>query len=269
MQAQALTPAEVAILETFVVPRYLKAFGDAALSGMLIGPGARIAHLGCRTGFPDRELLSLGESCSVVGVDASESAIELARNKAATLREAPLEYHVGQSYPTELPEGAFSHAFSLHPIGASRAILFEEMHRLLYSEGQALISLPIRGSFQELTDLFREYALKHDQGDLGRAVENAALSRPTIESLSEELESAGFDDVYVDVRQISLSFPNGRAFTEDPSTRLMVLPEQEAYMGATDFFEPLAYVNDAIGSYWSGRDFELSLMIGTATARKG
>jgi hypothetical protein len=100
-------------------------------------------------------------------------------------------------------------------------------------------------------------------------VEAAALSRPTIESLSEELERAGFDDVYVDVRQVSLSFPNGRAFTEDPSTRLMVLPEQEAYMGATDFLEPLAYVNDAIGSYWSGRDFELSLVIGTATARKG
>jgi SAM-dependent methyltransferase len=269
MPEPVLTPAEAAILETFVVPRYLKAFADAALAGLLIGPEARIAHLGCRTGFPDRELLALGGDASIVGVDASEPAIELARNKAATLHGARLEYRVAPSASTWLPAAEFSHALCLHPIGSSREELFAEMHRLLYPEGQALVSLPLRGSFQELSDLLREYALKHDQGDLGRAVELASANRPSIESLSEELEQAGFDDVYVDVRQVSLSFQGGRAFTEDPSTRLMVLPEQEAYMGPTDFVEPLAYVNDAIGKYWSGRDFELSLAIGTATARKG
>ena len=268
MNDQPLSPAEVAILETFVVPRDLKVFADAALTGLLVGPTARIVHLGCRTGFPDRELLALGEGCSVVGVDASESAIELARNKAATLRDARIEYFATDSWES-LEAGSFSHAFSLHPIGPSRRGLFAEMHRLLYSEGQALVSLPLRGSFQELADLIREYALKCDQGELGRAIEVASQRRPTIESLSEELEQAGFDDVYVDVRQVGLSFQGGRAFTEDPATRLMVLPEQESYMGPTDFTEPLGYVNDAIGKYWSGRPFELTLVVGTATARKG
>src|SRR5215471_5782202 len=205
MLDQQLTPAEVAILETFVVPSYLKVFGEAALAGLLVGPTARIAHLGCRTGFPDRELLALGEGCSVVGVDPSESAIELARNKAATLRDARIEYLATDS-SASLDAETFSHAFSLHPIGASRGRLFTEMYRLLYSEGQALVSLPLRGSFQELSDLLREYALKCDQGELGRAVDLATLRRPTIESLSEELERAGFDDIYVDVRQVGLSF---------------------------------------------------------------
>jgi SAM-dependent methyltransferase len=268
MPEQPLTPAEVAILETFVVPRYLKVFAEAALSVMLVGPEARIAHLGCRTGYPDRELLALGPGCSVVGVDASEPAIHLARNKAATLKRARLEYRIAPTSATELESATFSHVFCLHPSASGRDGLFEEMHRLLYSEGQALVSLPLRGSFQELSDLLREYALKNDQEELGRAVELAATNRPTIESLAEDLESKGFEDVDVDVRQVSLSFQGGRAFSEDPATRLMVLPEQEAYMGPTDFAEPLAYVNDAIGKYWSGREFELSLVIGTATARK-
>jgi len=268
MSEQPLTPAEVAILETFVVPRYLKSFAEAALSAMLVGPEARIAHLGCRTGFPDRELLALGEGCSVVGVDASETAIHLARNKAATLKRARLEYRIAPTAESGLSPASFSHAFSLHPAASARGELFAEMQRLLYSEGQALVSLPLRGSFQELSDLLREYALKNDQGDLGRAVETAAANRPTIESLAEELEGAGFEDVDVDVRQVSLSCQGGRAFTEDPATRLMVLPDQEEYMGPTDFTEPLAYVSDAIGKYWSGRDFDLSLVIGTATARK-
>ena len=268
MPDQSLTPAEVAILESFVVPTYLKSFAEAALSVMLVGQEARIAHVGCRTGYPDRELLALGEGCSVVGVDPSESAIQLARNKAAALRRARLQYHVAPTGATELPSEAFSHALSLHPPAGSRDELLHEMNRLLYSEGQALVTLPLRGSFQELADLFREYALKSDQGELGQAVEIAAANRPTIESLAEEMEAHGFVDVDVDVRQVTLSFPGGRAFTEDPATRLMILPEQESYMGPTDFTEPLAYVNDAIGKYWSGRDFELSLVIGTATARK-
>jgi SAM-dependent methyltransferase len=270
MLGRKLSPGEVAILETFVVPRYLEKFGEAVLSMMLLGNKARIAHLGCRTGYPDRELLDMIDTCSLVGVDVSIAAIELARNKAATLNDVDLDYQVATAYPTELEASAFSHAMSLHPIGTARdrMELFREMERLVYPGGQALVSLPLRGSFQEIGDLFREYSLKNDHGDLGRATEAAMLGRPNIESLSEELEDAGFEDIDIDVRQVSLSFPGGRAFTEDPVTRLLVVPELAAHMGITDLVEPLQYLNDAIGKYWSRRDFEVSVVIGTASARK-
>jgi SAM-dependent methyltransferase len=265
-----LTPAEVAILETFVVPRYLDKFGEALLGRMLLGPSARIVHLGCRTGYPDRELLTMADNCAIVGVDPSLASIELARNKAATLRDVDLEYQVCSGYPTELEDQTFSHAMALHPIGTERdrGALFQEMERLLYSGGQALVSLPIRGSFQEIGDLFREYSLKHDHGAFARATELAMMGRPTMERLCEELEAAGFDDVDVDVRQVNLSFLGGRAFTDDPVTRLLVLPELRAHMGAEDLVEPIGYVSDAIEKYWSRREFELGVVIGTASAWK-
>jgi len=271
MLGRKLTPAEVAILETFVVPRYLEKFGEAVLGMMLFGGTSRVAHFGCRTGYPDRELIDMSDSCTVVGVDASLAAVELARNKAATLSEATLEYQVATEYPTELESESFSHAMSIHPIGAERerVELFREMERVLYSGGQALVSLPLRGSFQEIGDLFREFGLKFDQGEFGRAAEVAMLGRPTIESLAEELEGAGFDDVDINVRHVSLSFETGRAFTEDPVTRLLVIPELQAQMGVDDFDEPLHYLNEAIGRYWSRRDFEIAVVIGTASARKG
>ena len=143
---------------------------------MSAGGAARIAHLGCRTGWPDREVFELIDTCAVIGVDASIAAIELARNKAATLRDLDLDYQVATGYPTELGSESFSHAMCLHPIGTEldRRDLFGEMERLLYRGGQALVSLPLRGSFQEISDLFREYALKHDHGRRGeRAVETA------------------------------------------------------------------------------------------------
>ncbi|HVU04884.1 MAG TPA: class I SAM-dependent methyltransferase [Polyangiaceae bacterium] len=265
-----LTPAEVALFETFVVPRYLEKFGEPLLGMMLLGGTARVAHFGCRTGYPDRELLETSDDCSVVGVDASLAAIELARNKAATLSGASLDYQVATSYPTSLETESFSHAMSLHPLGAAadRSELFQEMHRVLYPGGQALVSLPLRGSFQEIGDLFREYALKHDQGEFGRAVELAMQARPTVEALSEELEDAGFDDVDADVRQVTFSFESGRNFTEDPTTRILILPELRGSMEASRFDEPLAYLNDAIGKYWSRREFELTVVVGTASARK-
>jgi SAM-dependent methyltransferase len=264
------SPAEVAILETFVIPRYLAKFGDAVLNMMLLGDTAKIAHFGCRTGYPDRELLQKSDGCSIIGVDTSLAAVELARNKAATLGDVSLSYRVESGYPTELEPDAFSHAMCLHPVGTERERLdlFREMARVLYPGGQALVSLPLRGSFQEIGDLFREYALKFDHGDFGKATEIATLSRPTLESLSDELEAAGLEDVDVDVRQLSLPFESGRAFTEDPVTRLFVVPDFQAYMGVDKFDEPLRYLNEAIGKYWSNRPFELGLVVGTASARK-
>jgi ubiquinone/menaquinone biosynthesis C-methylase UbiE len=270
VHGEILSPAEAAVLETFVVPRYLAAFGAVVLDMMLVGEGANVAHLGCRTGYPDALLLERIPSCHLVGVDASPAAVELARNKAATLPRAPLSYRYSQGYPTELPSAAFSHAFALHPIGNSeqRSALFREMMRLVYGEGQVLVSLPLRGSFQELGDLFREYALKYDEGEFAQAVESAFASRPSIETLSEELEAVGFVDVDVEVVSTELSFSGGRAFIEDPTTRLLIVPELETNIGGFDLTSPLTYVCDAIDEYWAEMDFPLTVKIGCASARR-
>jgi ubiquinone/menaquinone biosynthesis C-methylase UbiE len=265
-----LTPAEVAVLETFVVPRYLSAFGTAAMDMMLTGGGANVVHLGCRTGYPDAELLAKIPNCQVVGVDPSAAAIELARNKAASYGRRGLSYSVASGYPTELPSASFSHAMSLHPIAnmGGRAELFAELMRLTYAAGQVLVSMPLRGSFQELGDLFKEYALKYDEGEFGQAVEVAMGLRPSIETLAEELERVGLSDVDVEVVSTELKFAGGRAFIEDPTTRLLIVPDLETLLGNFDLASPLTYVCDAIDEYWSETEFSLSVKVGCASARR-
>jgi hypothetical protein len=138
----------------------------------------------------------------------------------------------------------------------------------VYSGGQALLALPLRGSFQEVGDLLREYALKYDEGGFGKSVEEAMALRPTIESLSDEIEEAGFDDIDVEIRHTELVFDSGRAFIEDPVSRLMILPELRAVLGGMDLTKGLEYVRDAIDKYWSEGKLELSLNVGCASARK-
>ncbi len=252
------------------MPRYLSAFGAVAMDMMLVGDGAKVVHLGCRSGYPDAELLQRIPNCQVVGVDSSPAAIELARNKAASYARRGLTYELAERYPTKLRDASFSHALTLHPIGNvyERAALFKEMKRLTYSEGQVLVSMPLRGSFQELGDLFREYALKYDEGEFGQAVEVAMSMRPSIETLSEELESAGLTDVDVELVTTELTFAGGRAFIEDPTTRLLIIPELETSLGTFDLGSPLTYVCDAIDEYWAETDFSLTVKVGCASARR-
>ena len=267
---EKLSPADAAILETFVVPRYLSLFGELAQQMLLVGESARILHLGCRTGYPDLKIYEHSDGADIVGVDTSLPALELARNKAQVMGDVRIEYRPVSDGSLDSEEGLYTHAFTLHPSvgGDQRLQLLSEMERLLCSGGQALIALPLRGSFQEIADLFREYALKHDDSEFSKAVEAALLARPSIEALSEELEQVGLGDVDVEIRQTSLTFDSGRAFVEDPVSRLLILPEVKAWIGVEDVAKPLSYVRDAIDKYWSEGKLELSLNVGCASARK-
>jgi ubiquinone/menaquinone biosynthesis C-methylase UbiE len=267
---QRLSAADAAVVETFVVPRYLSFFGELVLDMLLPVEGARIVHLGCGVGYPDRQLFERVRQAMVVGLDPSPYALELARSKGTAHGESGIDYVEASALPTELAPAAFSHAISLHPIGSheQETALFQEMYRLLYPGGQALAALPLRGSYQEITDLLREYALKYDEGDFGKLIEESVMARPNIEALSDRLEEIGFDDIDIDVRTTLLAFDSGRAFLEDPVARLFILPELRTLLGTVDFDRPLSYVRDAIDKYWSEGKFELTLNVGCASARR-
>jgi SAM-dependent methyltransferase len=265
-----LGPAEAAIFETFVVPRYLASFGDLVVEMLAEGEDAQVAHLMCRTGYPDRGVALRLPGAHVYGCDPSQSAIELAKVKAATMPELVADYRVTDQLPAPLPGGAFSHVLSVHPIlrAEERARLLQECARLLAPHGQALVAIPMRGSYQEIFDLLREFALKHEAVDVTQAVEQAALARPTMEALGAELEVAGFHYVDVDLRTTTLEFQSGRAFFEDPITRLLVLPELRASLEIEDAEPAFDYVRDAIDKYWSETAFALTVNVGCASGRR-
>lgn len=265
-----LGPAEAAIFETFVVPRYVSLFGELALEMLAESDDAQVVHLHCRTGYPDRGIAMKLSGAHVIGVDASLAALELARAKAATMPEMVSDYRHVEHLPTPLPGAAFSHAFVLHPAANSedREQLLDECARLLAPHGQVLVGMPLRGSFQEIGDLLREYALKYEDPDLIRAVDLSANVRPTVDSFGAELELAGFDFVDVSLRPTTLRFQSGRDFFEDPVTRLLILPEVRADLNLDEAEGPLAYVREAIDKYWSDGPFELTVNVGCATGRR-
>lgn len=265
-----LGASDAALFETFVVPRYLSLFGELALEVLAPARGAQVLHIGCRTGYPDRGILLKLPSARVTGCDASAHALGVARAKAQTTNETAIEYVEVKELPLPFDESSFSHTLSLHPPAdpASRQGLLAEMHRLLTAHGQAVLALPMRGSFIEIADLLREHALKADDSVLGQAIDRAVALRPTVESLAAEMEEIGFEYVDVDLRPASLTFDSGRDFLEDPITRLLLLSEFRRNLGL-DLDRSMAYVRDAIDKYWSDSTFELTVHVGCATGRRG
>jgi SAM-dependent methyltransferase len=266
-----LGPAEAAIFETFVVPRYLSLFGELAIEMLAEGKDAQLIHLFCRTGYPDRGLALKLPGAYIYGCDPSSHAIELAKAKAATMPEMVSDYKLmGDLLPTPFPAQGFSHALTLHPLAApeERAAVLGEFARLVAPRGQALLAMPLRGSFQEIADLLREYALKTESSEINKKVEAAVMVRPTGEMLGAELEEAGFHFVDVEVRTSVLKFKSGRDFFEDPVTRLLLLPEFRINLGIGDLERPLSYVREAIDKYWSDGTFELTVNVGCASGRR-
>jgi SAM-dependent methyltransferase len=275
-RASAANPArwlgadDAALFDEAVVPRYLALFGERLLAMIASGPDARVCHVGCRTGYPAKELLAKLPGVHVHGCDASEHAVARARRNADSIPGLVVDYRIAPpGGPLPYPDGSFSHAFALHPLAApeERARMLEELARVVAPNGQALVAMPLRGSFVEIQDLLRECALKHELADLTAAVEAAALLRPTDEIFAKELEAVGFEFVEVDVRPRTLKFDGGKAFFDDPVAQSLLLPEFRVNL-AIDVAKPFQYVREAIDKYWSDAPFELTVHVGCVSGRR-
>lgn len=270
-QPVALTAAQSAIYESLVVSRYVVAFGVPAVAMLIPHRPAAVAHLGCRTGYPAAAIGQRLPGCGLSGVDNSAAALELARTKANLMTSVRADYHLSEGYPSPLAAQSYTHALALHPPGDRGNYLevFREMHRVLTPGGQMVVSLPLRGSFPALYDMLREYALKQDRRVFGEAVDLAAQSRPNPETLVAQIEQAGFGDVDVGVELVGIAFQHGRDFLDDPIQRLMVNTDVRGSLGPIEHLdEAMHYATDAVSKYWSEIPFQLTVNIGSASARK-
>lgn len=261
-------PSDAALFESFVAESYFAPFSELAAGALLASDHARVAHLLSRTGFLDARVAARLPGARISGAEPSPDAVRLANVKAAASCDFLAEHVVAPALPTPLAEGVFSHSVCVHPPGghAFRAALLGELMRVLRPDGQVVLVMPVRGSFRELYDLMREYALKNEIAPLEQAIQLAIEERPTAETLSRELEAEGFVDVDVELHRAAMAFGPPDRVLEDPAMRLVVLPDVMATFIDTGP-ETLDYVRGAIAKYWSDATFALSVNVACAVGR--
>jgi hypothetical protein len=263
--------ADVEALANEVVPTYLSFFNALALERLILAPQAVVMTCGPLASSIVDGVADRLPSAIIQAYEPSEAAIRAAMERTSSL-PVSVDFEVLRKLPIKKTDNTFTHALFVHPLaGAALSLqLMRESFRLLVPAGQLLYALPLRGSYPEIADMLREYSLKHDSPKFGEAVEIASQSRPTPETLTEELERLGFVDVAVDVELMSVPFDTGRDFASHPLFELIVAPGLRSLLGeATDVVaSALEYAKTAVSKYWSEGQFDLTVNIGCATARK-
>ena len=256
--------------ETAVIPRYARMFGDLLLRAVNVPARANILDLSCRTGYPAIELLRLLGEGRIVSIDPDPSFLELTRERIGS--EVGRRMFLKQESVEALPFGndVFTNVVGnlVDRTTTDRGLLLSEVSRVLVTGGQIVITMPLRGSFAEVLDLFREVALKHDLGAVSERVEQYAMSLPTREMWQTEIESRGFADVTVDQTNFSLGFESGHHLFSDPATLVAAAPEWQWIASAIEDPAAVIYrVQDAVDVYFRGRVFETTVVAGCASGR--
>ena len=132
-RAAAHPPGEFVGQESFMPASEIRMLAGRAG----IGRGTRVLDLCCGTGGPGR-LITGAAGCSYLGVDASASAVRIARERAGDL---PCEFRVARVPP--LPQGTFDVVLLLETMlaFADKRPLVDAVSRALESGGRFAFSL--------------------------------------------------------------------------------------------------------------------------------
>jgi SAM-dependent methyltransferase len=250
-----------------VEPPYGKRHWELILEHLRMPERPQVLVAGCSTGAIIPVLLRLMEPPDqgrVIALEAQGPLLEKARQRVAEydrrrvflkgesmrkLRFADNVFDVVLSSLTwlDLPEPG---------------VALKEFYRVLGPGGQVALGLPLRGTLQEVYDLFAEVALKYDLPDVHRALE-ALMKRSHPEEAEARalLEGVGFDDVMVWSQDFEMGFSSGREFFDSVLVKALFEPRWRKVAG--EMTDPLfGRTQETIDTYFAGEPFLVRLAAG-------
>jgi SAM-dependent methyltransferase len=264
------------LYDSEIVPAYAGRF--AALLGGLVTawPAARVVEVGCATGGLTRELARRFDGHSqVTALDASPAFVAEARAKIETLRgsHARVALAAQAEIPMVLPlgDGTADRVISNLTIGDApdpRAAVREAV-RVLAPGGELALSVPLRGSWQEFLDLFRDVLRETGKPANLTAVDRYVAALPTGEHVIGWLEAAGLTGVELTVERWEILFKTAREFFFAPLVELGPLAGWKRLAGRGDEMQDVFFfTKEAIDTYFERSAFAVTIVGAACRGRK-
>ena len=243
-------------------------------------PATLAFEYGCATGRLSRLVAERldGES-SLVAVDPSPAMIELAeataREAAGAATAAPaakVTFRVGELHPLPVEERTYDLALSnlalgelVHPAGS-----LAELVRALKPGGRALVTLPMRGSWAEFLDLYRDVLREQGKREALSALAAYESRLPDPQTAVRWFEAAGLGGVSLETCRWELLFKSAREFFFAPIVEFFPLPIWKQIAGGRgdDMQDVFFFVKEAIETYFAGTVFPVTMVVGLLRGEK-
>lgn len=260
---------DAAVYHAHVVPRYSSLFGRMLLARVPEGQRAQVLDVGCGTGHPALEILSrLDPGGRVIAIDPDPALLDLARRQAFDEAGRRIFFKAASAESLDFGDEVFDVVTGNLAMSAWQAPerALAELARVLVDRGLLLLTQALDGTFEEVFDMFRELALRRDDGALSARLDRVLLRYPTAATLEAVVANAGFSDVRVESEEFQIPLGSARELLADPMLRFVAVPEWRWIAG----FEEDGLLDEVIRTldvYFGGGPLTLRVHAGLVIAR--
>jgi ubiquinone/menaquinone biosynthesis C-methylase UbiE len=253
-------------------PLFGQRFAEMLLAAADIQPKSAVLEVGCAAGAVTAQIAHrLDAESRVVAVDASPALLELAR---ARVRD---QEHVGRriffrTHPlgTRLPfaEETFETVLANVSDTPLPTQMLADYARVTKKGGQLVVASPLRGTWLEFLDIFREVLVQGRRNEALGALDAYVSALPEADTVAEHLERAGLGPVDIEVEHWELVFRSAREFFYAPVIEHGPLTQWKEVVGREFLHETFLAIKDSIDTYFTGRAFSVSVFGGRFSARR-
>ncbi len=267
----ASTPHDALVYDSVVVPRWSSLFGRILLSRMPTSGRVQVLDVGCGTGHPAYDAMRrLGEGSRVIAIDRDAALVDLARRRALDDAGTRIFFKVEPVERLSCGDEVFDLVIGNLVLGSldDETAALGEIRRVLVPGGRVLLTRTLAGTFEEVLDMLRDVALRHDAAEVTRRIEVVAARYPSGASLAAQVRASGFTQVDVSEEELRLPFRNARELFGDALLRVIAMPEWRWICGMGEGAqELLGEAERTLDTYFGGGPVSLTVRAGVVEAR--